>query len=219
MLQKVFGPTYPKKPSRFRRVRSGYLGRLAFVIAFWACSIILLFAIYAFGPALFQALRLDGALSNVGEAGINVLFLIGTILGLAVINLIGQRQLLIWSFVLTGLPLLFLGIVPQASAVAIPIAFGTYTLFLGGSQILQFVYPNELFPTEIRATAVGIAAGLSRIAAAVGTFLVPLSLTGLGVGPTFLAAAVVTLLGLGVTLAFARETRGMDLHESSSLRH
>jgi putative MFS transporter len=29
---------------------------------------------------------------------------------------------------------------------------------IGGTQILQWVYPNELFPTEIRGSAVGLPA-------------------------------------------------------------
>ncbi|GAA2350066.1 hypothetical protein GCM10010376_85270 [Streptomyces violaceusniger] len=103
LLRKVFGPgarlsDLPEEmtplPAR-ALVCSGYLGRLAFIIAFWTCSIIPLFAIYAFGPTLFDALHLDGALSNVGEAGINVLFLLGTLAGLAVINRIGRRKLLL----------------------------------------------------------------------------------------------------------------------------
>jgi hypothetical protein len=32
---------------------------------------------------------------------------------------------------------------------------------------LQWVYPNKLFPTEVRGSAVGLASSLSRIGAAV----------------------------------------------------
>jgi putative MFS transporter len=42
---------------------------------------------------------------------------------------------------------------------------------------------------------------LSRIGAAVGTYLVPTSLTGPGIGPTMIVGAVITLLGTLVTVA------------------
>ena len=52
---------------------------------------------------------------------------------------------------------------------------------------------------------------MSRIGAAVGTYLLPLSLTGLGTGPTMLIAAGTTALGLLVCVLWAEETRGTAL--------
>jgi putative MFS transporter len=95
--------------------------------------------------------------------------------------------------------------------------FAVYAVVIGGSQILQWVYPNELFPTEIRGSAVGMASSLSRIGAAVGTFLVPLSLTGLGIGPTMLIAAAITLIGAVLSHFMAPETRGLTLAQSAGL--
>ncbi|MFP3590250.1 MFS transporter, partial [Paraburkholderia sp. SIMBA_055] len=59
--------------------------------------------------------------------------------------------------------------------------FAIYALFIGGAQVLTLVYPNEIFPTEIRAFAVGAGTSISRIGAAVGTYLVPISLASLGI--------------------------------------
>ncbi|MCY1452540.1 Inner membrane metabolite transport protein YgcS [compost metagenome] len=95
--------------------------------------------------------------------------------------------------------------------------FGTYALFIGGAQVLQLVYPNELFPTEIRAFAVGVGTSLSRIGAAVGTYLVPVSLETLGIAQTMVAAAVVTFIGLLVAWALAPETRSLNLQQAASL--
>ena len=82
--------------------------------------------------------------------------------------------------------------------------------------MLQLVCPNELFPTEIRAFAVGVGTSLSRVGAAVG-YLVPLSLETLGTAQTMYAAALVTLLGLLVTWALAPETRSLNLQQAASL--
>jgi putative MFS transporter len=124
---------------------------------------------------------------------------------------------LIHSFIWAGLAMLFLGFFPDAPAWVIMLLFIAYAVFIGGTQILQWIYPNELFPTEIRGSAVGLASSLSRIGAAVGTYLVPLSLTGIGIGGTMIIGAVITLIGAGISFAWAPETRGKTLAECAAL--
>ncbi|WP_427132208.1 MFS transporter [Pseudarthrobacter sp. S9] len=198
--------------------RSGYGGRIFFISVFWTCSIIPLFAIYAFAPRILDALGLGGSMANVGSAFITILFLLGTLVFVLLINRLGRRKVILHSFLWSGLALLGLGLFPQSSPIVTMILFAAYALLIGGTQILQWVYPNELFPTEIRGTAVGLASSLSRIGAAAGTYLVPLSLTELGIGPTMLIAAGVTLVGFLVSLRMAPETRGLGLQEASSLQ-
>ncbi|TDC95543.1 MFS transporter [Saccharopolyspora aridisoli] len=198
-------------------LRSGYGGRMLYVTAFWTCSVVPLFAIYAFGPKILSALRLQGGLANIGEALITVMFLIGCVIALLSVNRMGRRPLVIHSFVWSGLALLVLGLFPEAPSAVIMILFVAYAIFTGGSQILQWIYPNELFPTEVRGSAVGLASSASRIGAAIGTYLVPVALTSWGVGGTMLAAAVISLTGAVISLVWAPETRGMALHECSAL--
>lgn len=95
--------------------------------------------------------------------------------------------------------------------------FAAYAILIGGTQILQWVYPNELFPAEIRGSAVGLASSLSRIGVAIGTYLVPQALPHIGIGPTMIIAAVITLIGAGVSVAWAPETKGLTLGESAAL--
>lgn len=63
----------------------------------------------------------------------------------------------------------------------------------------------------------GLASSLSRIGAAIGTYLVPEALSHIGIGPTMIIAAVITLVGAGVSVAWAPETRGLTLSESAAL--
>lgn len=196
---------------------SGYVGRMVFVSVFWTCSIVPLFAVYAFGPRILGALQLSGNLAHIGSALITVFFVVGCVLAMAVINRMGRRALLIHSFAWSGLALLLLGVFPAAPAAVIITLFAAYAVLIGGAQNLQWIYPNELFPTEIRGTAVGLASSLSRIGAAVGTYLVPLALTSWGIGPVMLVAAAITLLGAVVSLRWAPETHGLALHESAVL--
>jgi putative MFS transporter len=228
VVQQIFGPgaSVTDIPAETKSnasivtfARSGYFGRMIFVAAFWTCSIIPLFAVYAFGPQLMQALNLDNAdMENYGAAAITILFTVGCFAAVLLVNKLGRRRLLIHSFTWSGLALLLLGLFPHAHFVFIACCFAAYALFIGGSQVLQFVYPNELFPTDIRGTAVGLASSLSRIGAAIGTYLVPVSLSDLGIGYTMSIGAGVTLIGCIIALKWAPETCNLPLHEASALK-
>lgn len=228
VIKKVYGPKFslenvPEEPagtkaSLLTLLRSGYGKRMLFVATFWSCSVIPVFAVYAFAPQVLQALNLKGDWAAYGSVAITLLFVVGCIVATRIIDTVGRRPLVIGSFLLSGLAMLGLGAFPDASGVLVLTLFGLYALFIGGAQVLQLVYPNELFPTEIRASAVGMGASLSRIGAAVGTWLVPISLASWGIGATMYAAAAVTLLGLVVSILLAPETRSLSLQEAASLQ-
>jgi MFS transporter, putative metabolite transport protein len=226
VLRKVFGAgvSVDDLPEEVREnlrvsalVKAGYGKRMAFITIFWTCSIVPLFAVYAFGPKILGALGLTGAMANYGSAFITVMFLVGCIVGLVLVDRIGRRPLIIHSFVWGGVALLLLGIFPDASAWIVLALFAGYAVVIGGTQILQWIYPNELFPTEIRGSAVGLASSLSRIGAAIGTYLVPVSLAHLGTGGTMIVGAVVTFAGAVVSVMWAPETRGLTLGECAAM--
>ncbi|HKU12036.1 MAG TPA: MFS transporter [Sinomonas sp.] len=226
VLEKVYGrgvsiadlPEEVKEGFNVRAlVTSGYGGRMVFVTVFWTASIVPLFAVYAFAPAILGALHLDGSMAQIGSAVITVMFMVGCLIACLVVNRMGRRPLMIHSFLWSGVALLLLGLFPSAPTVAIMGLFIGYAVLIGGTQIMQWVYPNELFPTEIRGSAVGLASSLSRIGAAVGTYLVPVALSGLGIGITMVIAGVITLLGAVISLVWAPETRGLSLAESAAL--
>jgi putative MFS transporter len=116
------------------------------------------------------------------------------------------------------LGLLVLGLFPQAPKSVIISGFLVYAFFSGGPSVLEWVYPNELFPTEVRATAVGVATGISRIGAALGTFSLPYFLQTYGIRPTMLVSTGITLLGFLICVLLAPETKGLTLRECSDLQ-
>jgi len=69
-----------------------------------------------------------------------------------------------------------LGIVPAASGVLAILMFLASNLAEGTGSTLEYLYPNELFPTDLRATGVGFAVAASRIGSAASTFAFPLLL-------------------------------------------
>jgi len=228
VIKKVYGADFslenlPEEPANRKAslmtlLRSGYAKRMLFVATFWTCSIIPVFAVYAFAPQVLHALNLTGDWASYGAVAITLMFVVGCVVATRIINTLGRRSMVIWSFLLSGLALLGLGAFSHASGLLVLSLFGAYALFIGGAQVLQLVYPNELFPTEIRASAVGMGASLSRIGAAVGTWLVPIALERYGIGHTMYAAAAVTLLGLVASVLLAPETRSLSLQEASSLQ-
>jgi putative MFS transporter len=92
-----------------------------------------------------------------------------------------------------------------------------YAFFSGGPGILQWLYPNELFPTEVRATAVGVAIAISRLGVVVSTYGLPIFLAAYGIGTTMLVGCGLLLVALVMSIFMAPETRHMTLSEASSL--
>ena len=228
IIKKVYGPSFSlanmpeqaleAKVSLVDLVRSGYGKRMLFVAVFWSAAVVPMFAVYSFAPVVLQALNLKGNWASYGSVLITLLFVVGCIVATRLIDSLGRRPLIIHSFLWSTLALLGLGLFSDGSEILILLLFGAYALFIGGAQVLELVYPNELFPTEIRAFAVGMGSSLSRIGAAAGTWLVPISLQGIGIGNTMLIAALVSLTGLVVSVWLAPETRGMTLETAASLQ-
>lgn len=227
VIKKVYGNQFslvnlPKEPTSAKlslgdMLRMGYGKRLMFVIVFWTCAIIPVFAVYAFAPKVLAALKLEGDWAAYGSVAITLLFVIGCILGTKLIDVLGRRKMLIHSFLWSGLALLLLGTFSDSSEMVVLVFFGAYALLIGGAQVLELVYPNEIFPTELRPYAMGWAVSATRIGAAIGTFLVPMSLETIGIGNTMYVAAAVTLIGLIVSVAWAPETKSKDLSEAAAL--
>ena len=199
-------------------VRGGYLRRVVFISIFWTATIVTLFAIYSFGPQILALFGLEsGDEANLGYGLINLFFVVGNIAALLVVDRMGRRPVLIGGFLLSGLGLLYLAIYPDSQLWVVAIAFAVYAIFNGGPSILEWIYPNELFPTEVRATAVGLCTGISRIGAAIGTFATPWALANLGISTTMYIAAGIAGVGALVSYFMAPETQGQTLDEAAAL--
>ncbi|MFC9333141.1 MFS transporter [Arthrobacter sp. NPDC057009] len=198
--------------------RGIYLRRMVFIVVFFTCAIVPLFALLTFGPQLLGSLGMEsGNEANLGTAIINLVFAIGCLPAMRMLDNIGRRKTIIWSFGLMVLPLLALGAWTNAPGPFVIGFFCLYALFSGGPSILEWAYPNELFPTRIRAAAVGMAVALTRFGAAIGTFLVPLSLSTLGTSTTMYIGAGITFIGFLACIAWAEETRNRSLEETGAI--
>ncbi len=203
----------------FREVFSkGYASRILFLGILTLCQVVPMYAIYTFGPTIMTAFGLGAGKSAIlGESVLSLFFLVGSIPAMLWLDSMGRRPLLIRSLFLMAVGLTVLGLFPTAPLPVVIGAFGLYAFFSGGPGILQWLYPNELFPTEIRATAVGVAIGISRIGTIAATYATPICLATFGIGPTMLVAAGLVILGLILSICMAPETAGKSLGETSSL--
>lgn len=221
-IKKVFGPAYgvedlgevepANKATVAALFKRPYLRRTMFVCLFWMCQVIPLLSIYSFS---FDFIAKTGITGNGAEVFLAALFVAGGIPGLLLVDKIGRKALLIYSFAGIALVWGVAGVIPGLPALAIFGVICFFALASGASSFLEIVYPNELFPTEVRATAVGIGTSVSRIGAAVATYLMPFALDK-GVNWVLLAGAAVSAVGLLVTLAWGVETAGRSLSETAT---
>jgi MFS transporter, putative metabolite transport protein len=63
----------------------------------------------------------------------------------------------------------------------------------------------------------GFATAMSRIGAAIGTFLLPVSLSGIGIGPTMIIGAILCFAGFVISWFMAPETKDLTLAEASAV--
>ncbi|PLZ03170.1 MFS transporter [Burkholderia sp. WAC0059] len=195
--------------------RAGYGPTLFFCSMFWLCQVAPSFAIKTFQPLLLQAIGVRQVFW--GTLAITSFAIIGTALGMAFVNRVGRRWLLIGSYVGSTAALLILA-TPLAGVAALAVAmFILFTVSEAVGSSLQFVYPNELFPTHVRATGMGLAIAASRIGAAAGTFALPLTLSSFGETGGMLTATGISAVGLLVSLVMAPETRERGLAGTQAL--
>jgi PHS family inorganic phosphate transporter-like MFS transporter len=139
----------------------------------------------------------------------------GYLLAIARMDRIGHRRLQFAGFVMMGVCFAVIGLVPGMTTAVAPflLVYGISYFFTEfGPNVTTFVLPGELFPTSVRATGHGIAAGAGKLGAFIGVFLFPVLQTSLGLRGTLTLTAGVSVLGALVTLVLP-EPAGRSLEE------
>ncbi|MBA2697174.1 MAG: MFS transporter, partial [Nocardioidaceae bacterium] len=201
-----------KKPSYRDLFAPDLRSRTAFVCIFYTALVAPYFAIFTFAPLVFKSLgTVDPRASVVGSNAIAVL---GAFVGMFVIERMGRRRLLIGCFWIMVVTLAIIGGWSGAPSLVIVGCFVLFAFFNAISGDLTGVYPSEIFPSELRATGVGLASAASRVGAAGGTFLLPIGIAHIGVGPSVLIGAAIALIGAVATHLLAPETTNLTLTKS-----
>lgn len=224
MMLKLFGEPVvfedePQTQTRFLQLfNRRHLPFVLFVAVIWTCQVIPMFALYTFGPQIVGLLGwAEGRNAALGNVVISLFFMLGCVPAMYWLNKMGRRPLLIVSFAMMTAALAVLGLVSQLGIILVVVAFAAYAFFSGGPGILQWLYPNELFPTDIRASAVGLIMSISRIGTVISTWALPVFIGRYGINTVMLIGAAISLVGLVVSIIYAPETKGLTLVEAGQL--
>ena len=140
----------------------------------------------------------------------------GYFLAAAMIDRMGRKSIQILGFAMMAVTFAALAFIPNVEKLVVPflILYGISYFFTEfGPNATTFVYPAELFPVMGRTTGHGIAASAGKLGGFVGVFLFPILMSWKGLLGAESVAALVSLLGIGITIAMLPETKGKSLEE------
>ena len=153
-----------------------------------------------------------------GSAMMDVLFVLGIVVAILLVDRVGRIKLQIWGFIgcAIGLLLSGLSIRPNGSNVMWLLFLG-FTLFYFmvnfGPNAMTYLLAGEVFPTEVRGKGAGFAASFAKIGAVLTAFLFPILLKTVGTTALLWGLVVCFLLGALVTYLFRIETAGVNLED------
>jgi PHS family inorganic phosphate transporter-like MFS transporter len=143
----------------------------------------------------------------------------GYIVAILLLDKTGRRSIQVLGFAMMGLMFLLIGLIPGVTKTALLFAllYGiSYFFTQFGPNTTTFIYPAEIFPTQVRTTAHGISAGAGKLGAFLGAFLFPDFLaSSMGVRGAEITAGVVALAGMVLTIATLPEPNGKTLEQLS----
>ncbi|MFJ3467864.1 MFS transporter [Pseudomonas sp. NPDC090201] len=224
IVKKHLGDNVVLDEERSSDTRSGYAilfsreyrTRTLFNCLFFVCIVMPYFAIYTFLPSILQKMGLAEGFGT--ELMLNMLLILGALIGIWCTIKFTRRGFLINSFIILAIALFLLAVLPSSSAVLMVAAFALFTLVLSAVSNLVGVFPAESFPTEVRASGIGLATAVSRLGSAISTFLLPISVAGIGLSPTMGVLAAILALGALISWAWAPETKALTLSQACTVK-
>jgi MFS family permease len=155
-----------------------------------------------------------------------VVFLVAALPGYIVaaltIDKLGRKAIQCIGFAMMALTYGLLALIPGLTEIVAPFltlyALG-YFFTEFGPNVTTFVYPAEIFPVSVRSSAHGLAASLGKLGAFIGAFAFPYLLGSVHLPGAMAFAAIVSVLGLVLTIFTLPEPNGRSLEEISGDLH
>jgi len=197
-----------------------YRARTALVTIPWFLMDIATYGVGLFTPAILGAIEIFGRTRGIaahdfalvkGSAIIDLFLLVGFLLGVWMVPRFGRIRMQAVGFagMAVGMFMLLAAVGLTNSTLHIPLVFAGFILFNllmnAGPNSTTFTLAPILFPTQLRGTAGGFAAGVAKLGATLGVFLLPIVKEKFGVPSVLGIVSAVSLLGLVVTLILGRE--------------
>lgn len=160
--------------------------------------------------------------SLIGKLALSLLLFVvfalpGYVLAILRMDRFGHRRLQLLGFTVMAATFLALAAIRPLTEMVAPFiaVFGLSYFFVEfGPNTMTFVMPSEVFPTSVRTTGHGLAAGVGKLGAFIGVFLVPHLQSSVGLRGMLLVAGVASVGGFIVTLLLP-ETNRRSLDEIS----
>ncbi|GGW60966.1 sugar porter family MFS transporter [Alishewanella tabrizica] len=190
---------------------------LAFLVAFFNQLSGINFIIY-FAPRIFSLAGLDSDVALLSSAGVGVINLIFTMLGLYLIDKAGRRLLMLIGSVgyLVSLSVVVYAFYADIGGMAV--VFFVF-LFIAAHAVGQgaviWVFISEVFPNAVRAKGQSLGASTHWVFAALITLLMPFFLSVFSPASIFMFFAFMMLLQLFFVLFIMPETKGHTLESLS----
>lgn len=193
-----------------------YIRRTVFVTVPWFLFDITGYSFGVYAPLLLIGLGLHGrGHAVIGNTLLDIVSLAGTALLAISIERVGRLRAQVWGFAGSVAGLLIVGLFswfgtpPLAALVAGLLIWQVAISYGPGSTC--WIFPVELYPTELRASAHGLATAVSRIGALVAVFLLPLVQKAVGEAALMLGFAGVSLAGALLSAWLGQETAQLPL--------
>jgi MFS family permease len=172
-------------------------------------------------PLVLSALGSDHTVlqKTLTQLGIFVVFAApGYAVAALTMDKLGRKTIQNLGFGMMAVTFGLLAIIPNVEKLVYPflLIYGfSYFFTEFGPNATTFVYPSEIFPVRVRTTGHGISAAMGKIGGFAGVFTFPFFLSWNGLPAAEGAAAIVSILGLAVTVFLLPETKGKSLEELS----
>jgi len=171
-------------------------------------------AIIYFAPRIFEMANLGKESALLSSAGIGLVNLISTLVGLSLIDRFGRRVLMktgSWGLILT-LGLVSYAFFTDQTGLLVPVLLFAYIAFFAFSQgAVVWVFISEIFPNEVRAHGQALGSFTHWFMAALIAFTFPYFAENFGGGATFAFFALMMVLQWIFVVRWMPETKGTSL--------
>jgi MFS family permease len=164
-------------------------------------------------PAILKEVSPHASLETklLWTLGLFVVFAVpGYLLAVLTMDRIGHRRLQFIGFGVMAAAFLTLAAFAHLTTMVVPflLIFGLSYFFVQfGPNMTTFVLPSEVFPVNMRTTGHGIAAGIGKLGAFVGVFLVPQLQKQYGLRGMLTIAGIAAILGFALTSVLPEPAR------------
>jgi SP family galactose:H+ symporter-like MFS transporter len=174
-----------------------------------------------YAPSIFlMAGFTSNSVSIAATAGIGLVNVVMTLIGLFFIDKVGRKPLLI-----TGIIGMMFSLGALAAAFALHLGGETMKLVGVGSLMLYvasfaislgpvfWIMISEIYPLRIRGLAMGFATGIQWLGNLIVSFTFPILIEHFGPAPTFSIYAAICVAAIAFSILIVPETKGLSLEE------